>query len=188
MNLAVMCGSYDTASLESRQENSEVISLVTNRPYTFIMGSGNTGSMRDVKEIIMEKGKTLIIVGKEEELDRSPGDVKISVETTFERLSTLYENSDAILCLSGGVGTKAEFYSFLNNNIETNNKKPLILYNADHSYDYILNDLKYGSKNGVVNSSYHHYFDVANNINDLAKILAHIEASNKIDKEKGRKK
>ena len=180
MNVGIMCGSYETASMESRLNNSKIANLVAMKDYCFVMESGETGSMRDVKEILKENGKFLIVVGREDELDEVNADVNVPVHSTFERLEAIYKNCDVILCLTGGVGTESEFISFLNNKIETKDDKPLIIYNEDGSYNYSLKALELKRKEGLVDSSYKLYFDEARNIEELAEYLE--KAENKINK------
>ena len=91
MNVGIMCGSYDSASLESRDNNSKIVRLLTMKDYSFVMGSGETGSMMDAKEIIRENGRFLISVGNSFELARTEADVKVSVTSTFERLAEIYK-------------------------------------------------------------------------------------------------
>ena len=123
MNVGIMCGSRETASMESRLSNSRAVSEIADMGYTFVMGAGETGSMRDVKEILRENGNMLITVGNKFELDRTIADIKVEVSSTFERAERIYENSDVIIFLDGGTGTLSEFYSFLNNKVETDDKK-----------------------------------------------------------------
>ena len=51
MNVGIMCGISDTASMESRLNNSRALSEIADMGYTVVMGAGETGSRRDVKEI-----------------------------------------------------------------------------------------------------------------------------------------
>ena len=171
-----MCGSRDTASLGSRLHNSEVAREVVKRGYTIVMGAGETGSMRDVKEIAKENGNMLLVVGREEELDRSScADIKISVLSTFERALELYNDSDTILFLDGGAGTLSEFISFLNNKIELNDlNKELILYNKDGVYNRIIKDLERRYREGLT-SDVHTYFREVSSINELRSCLDEIE-------------
>ena len=175
MNVGIMCGSYDTASLESRDNNSKIVRLLVMRDYSFVMGASETGSMMDAKEIIRENGRLLTSVGNELELARTDADVKVTVRSTFERLAEIYKNSDAIIFLNGGMGTLSEFIAFLNNSIETKEEKPLILYNESGMYNYMLKDLEVKRKEGLIDDSYSLYFKVARNINDLAVFLQEAE-------------
>lgn len=178
MYIGIMCGSYNTANIESRLSNSEVVSSLANRDYTFVMGSGETGSMRDAKEIIRENDKLLIVVGTKNELDRTESnnkDIKIEVSSTFERLNEIYKNCDVIIFLDGGIGTLAEFTSFLNNKIETQTARKdepnLILFNPNGLYNYLLKDMELRKEKGLIASNYKSFFTAANNIEELLKLV-----------------
>ena len=153
MKVGIMCGSRDTASMESRLNNSRAVSEIADMGYTFVMGAGETGSMRDVKEILRENGNMLITVGNKFELERGNADVKIEVSSPFERAGHLYENSDVIIFLDGGTGTLSEFYSFLNNKVETDDKKKeLVVVNIDGVYNKVIDDLKRRYKEGLTDN------------------------------------
>ena len=161
MNVGIMCGSRDTASMESRLNNSRAVSEIADMGYTFVMGAGETGSMRDVKEILRENGNMLITVGNSLELDRTTADVKVEVSSTFERAEKIYENSDVIIFLDGGTGTLSEFCSFLNNKIETDDKKKeLVLVNIDGVYNKQIDDLKRKYKEGLASNTLTYFKEV----------------------------
>lgn len=161
MNVGIMCGSRDTASMESRLSNSRVVSEIADMGYTFVMGAGETGSMRDVKEILRENGNMLITVGNKFELNRTTADVKVEVSSTFERAERIYENSDVIIFLDGGTGTLSEFTSFLNNKIETDDKKKeLVLVNIDGVYNKQIDDLKRKYKEGLASNTLTYFKEV----------------------------
>ena len=161
MNVGIMCGSSEMASLESRGSNSEAVYSIANKGYTFVMGAGESGSMRDVKEIIRENGNMLITVGNRFELERGNADVKVEVSSTFERAERLYENSDVIVFLDGGTGTLSEFCSFLNNKIETDDKKKeLVLVNIDGVYDKVIDDLRRRYKEGLASKGEYYFKEV----------------------------
>ena len=161
MNVGIMCGSRETASMESRLSNSRAVSEIADMGYTFVMGAGETGSMRDVKEILRENGNMLITVGNKSELDRTNADVKVEVSSTFERAEHIYENSDVIIFLDGGTGTLSGFTSFLNNKIETDDKKKeLVLVNIDGVYNKQIDDLKRKYKEGLASNTLTYFKEV----------------------------
>ena len=153
MNVGIMCGSKDTASMEAYEKNSEVVREIVDMGYTFVMGAGETGTMRNIKEIIRENGNMLITVGNSLKLNRTTEDIKVEVSSTFERAERIYENSDVIIFLDGGTGTMAEFYSFLNNKIETDDKKKeLVVVNIDGVYNKVIDDLERRYKEGLTDN------------------------------------
>ena len=175
MNVGIMCGSSDMASLESRGSNSEAVYSIANKGYTFVMGAGESGSMRDAKEIIRENGNMLITVGNRFELERGNADVKVEVSSTFERAERIYENSDVIIFLDGGTGTMAEFYSFLNNKIETDDKnKELVVVNINGVYNKLKDDLKRRYKEGLASNTLTYFKEVRSPL-ELKAYLEEVE-------------
>ena len=132
MKLGIMCGSLE-ANLDVRGINSYVAKLIARKDYDWVMGSDNTGSMHDIKEIARENG------------------------------------------ISGGLGTFTEFLGFLDNKKETNDDKPLIIYNEDHSYDFILKTFEDGVKRGCIDKNYKLYFDEVHDVFGLADSLQKAE-------------
>ena len=154
MNVGIMCGSKNSASMETYEKNSEMVRAIADMGYTFVMGAGETGSMGNVKEILRETGNMLITVGNSLELDRTTADIKVEVNSTFERAERIYENCDVIIFLDGGTGTLSEFYSFLNNKIETKDKKKeLVVVNIDGVYSKVIDDLRRRDKEGLTDNT-----------------------------------
>ena len=175
MNVGIMCGSRDTASMESRLNNSRAVSEIADMGYTFVMGAGETGSMRDVKEIIRENDNMLITVGNRLELNRTTADVKIEVGSTFERAGHIYEKSDVIIFLDGGTGTLSEFCSFLNNKIETDDKnKELVVVNMDGVYNKLIDELKRKYKEGLASNTLTYFKEVRSPL-ELKAYLEEVE-------------
>lgn len=175
MNVGIMCSSKETASLNSRLNNATVASVIAMKDYSFIMGAATSGSMGNIKEILKDSNRKLTIVGNEFEVQRVDADRKIIANSTFERTKKIYENSDVIIFLDGGIGTLAEITSCLSNKIETEDDKILILYNETGCFDYLLKDLERKNRNGLIDNFYDRYFDVNNNLEELANSLEKAE-------------
>ena len=173
MKVGIMCGSYP-GNVEVNDSSKIVIEALTMKPYTIVKGAGVNGTMGKVEEIARENGREILSIG-------NPIELKIPVMSTFERLERIYENSDVVLFLDGGVGTVSEFLSFLNNKIETEGDKPLILYNPNGIYNLLLKDLEQRRRLGLIRDNYKDYFDEAKNLNHLAYYLEKYE--NKFNKE-----
>lgn len=182
MNVGIMCSSKSSASLNSRLNNATVASALAMQDYMFVMGSGTTGSMGNIKEILEENDKEIIAVGKGLELDKCRSKIKISVSSTFERAEKIYENSDAIIFLDGGMGTISEFISFLNNKIEIKDNKVLLLYNEYGNYNDLLKYLEGRKKEGLIDNDYTSYFDIAYTLEELIMKLE--KAENKSHKKR----
>ena len=112
MKLGIICAS-DPGDVKTIENNNAIAELVTRRPYTIVMGAEETGSMASVKETAKYNGREILVIGNEIELQRvRNADMKIPVTTIFEQLEKIYQNSDAILFLSGSTETLAALYTF----------------------------------------------------------------------------
>ena len=180
MNVGIMCGSYDELVEESKAINKEVANVIAQKGYNFVMGAGQTGSMGDIKRIAQENGRSLLVAGIKDELEKVNANIKVKVNSPIERLSVLYQKSDLIIFLSGGIGTRSEFFAFLDSKIEMKEEKTLFLYNEDHSYDFLLRDLEEAKERKSIANNYKLYFDIIMNKKELIKKLEEID---KIQKE-----
>ncbi len=178
MKLGIMCSSRENANIDLKRNNSKIANTISKRDYIYVMGANSFGSMGEIKEIIRENKKKLLIVGNQIELEMNMADIKVPVRSTFERTAKIYENSDVILFLNGGVGTVSEFYAFLENKLETQDNKTLIIYNGNGNFNYLLEDLEKRKEEGLLDNNYNLYFDIANNLEELVASLE--KAENKL--------
>lgn len=186
MKLGIICAS-DPGDITTTKNNNDIAELVTRCPYTIVMGAEETGSMASVKEIAKYNGREILVIGNEIELQRvRNADMKIPVTTIFEQLEQIYQNSDAILFLSGGTETLAAFYTFFYNKLKTKEEKPLIVYNGDHSFDPIKKDFDLRSRKNLTTRGFLEYFDLVYDIDKLAESLQ--KAENIYNEEKGKVK
>lgn len=180
--LGILCSSSENANLESKKLASSLMKkIVRKKDYNYIMGAGATGMMHICQEILIENNANLKIIGIKEstDLNSSLATEKIQITNTFDRTKQIYEYSDILLFLSGGFGTMAELYSMLDANVETGNKKLIILYNNDHSYDAFLNDLKQKQEKGFVNKSIFEEFSICVSEEEVLETLNLEETSGK---------
>ena len=143
--------------------------------------------MASVKETAKYNGREILVIGNEIELQRvRNADMKIPVTTIFEQLEKIYQNSDAILFLSGGTETLAAFYTFFYTKLKNRDEKPLIVYNGDHSFDPIKKDFDLRSRKNLTTRGFLEYFDLVYDIDKLAESLQ--KAENIYSEEKGKVK
>ena len=86
----------------------------------------------------------------QESLKELDADTSIVAENTVERFQKLYENSDCILFLPGGIGTYSELFSAIEENKNNSHPKKIILYNYDYFYTPIINELYHLYQEGFI--------------------------------------
>ena len=83
-------------------------------------------------------------------LDELDTDMSIVAKNTMERCQKLYENSDCLLFLPGGVGTYSELFSVIEENKYSSQHKKIILYNYDYFYTPIIKELYHLYQEGFI--------------------------------------
>lgn len=96
----------------------------------------------------------------------SKAEVKV-LDSTFDRLKSIYQESDIFIIMPGGVGSLAELFGLLEENRDSMLYKKIILYNYDHYYDKLLSLL-----DDMVKGGFAHKLDFKNmifcdNISDI---------------------
>lgn len=141
MKIGIMAGSLE-ADTKYAEIDETMMCLLSSIDATYVMGPNETGVMRTIKDKIREEYASLLVVTTRNTPSYSKirSSEKMIVSSIIERTEKLYENSDLVLFFPGGIGTRTEFYTMLDINMEENRKKPLILYNFHHDFDFLLED------------------------------------------------
>lgn len=114
-------------------------------------------------------------VSNVEELELDAYEVKMS---TFERSKGLYDASEVILVLPGGIESISELLSMI---VEKNSKDrdiPIIIYNYNNFYTPLLNIFTSLYKMRFIDEKELKLFDVVNDIDTLEKHLNELEKRN----------
>ena len=62
-------------------------------------------------------------------------------ETTFDLKKSIFENSDLIVALAGGIGTLSEVLAFVEENRSNDKNVPIIIYDENNYYKFLLEEL-----------------------------------------------
>lgn len=84
-------------------------------------------------------------------------------ETTFDLKKAIYENSDLIVALAGGIGTLSEIFSFVEENRSGEKEVPIVIYDENHFYDLLIEELSSMEEKGFINNDIKKYITIAHN-------------------------
>lgn len=62
-------------------------------------------------------------------------------QTTFDLKKSIFENSDLIVALAGGIGTLSEVLAFVEENRSNDKNVPIIIYDENNYYKFLLEEL-----------------------------------------------
>lgn len=97
----------------------------------------------------------------------------ILCETTFDLKKEIFENSDLIVVLPGGIGTYSEVLSFIEEKRSNDKDVPIEIYDEDGYYLPLIETLKIMVVNNFVDASIFDYFKVSH---DYEEFKEHIES------------
>ena len=173
MKVAITSSSSDNINNIYKEESKKVISFLASEKLDLVWGCGSNGIMGICYEEF--KNANLNIYGYTtpkyadmlEELNYAQNMI---CEDTFVLKKRMFDDSDLIVCLPGGLGTISEFFSYLEEIRSNNPNKLLILYNLNGEYNYILELINNIIKENFIGSEVNNYFKVVNNYAEFVDV------------------
>lgn len=95
-------------------------------------------------------------------------------ETTFDLKKDMFNNSDLIICLPGGVGTYSELLTYMEEKRSNNQDKPIIIYDENKFYEKFLLILDDLIKEGFASKDILNTFILTTNKNEFVDALSDI--------------
>jgi len=150
---------------------------ISKRRISLVFGGSSSGCMGAIARTVREGGGNVVGVVPRLGLvaeEWNPNDCVsklIVVDSMHERKTVMFEKSDCIIALPGGVGTWEEIlevYCWAKNGFH---KKPVAILNWNGYYDGLVDLIKQSVKSGFMTSEDEKILIVANSIPDLLKKL-----------------
>lgn len=174
--VAVFCSANENIKPIYFQCTEELGAYMGKAGYTIVFGGVNMGLMECIaKASKLNGGHTVgVIPSKVEEWGKVSQyvDERIDVTNLSVRKDVMVEQSDVILALPGGIGTLDEIFTVAASNTIGFHDKKVILYNIDHCWDKLIDLIEYMQDNNFIRGNYRLYFEVANNLDDVKRLLA----------------
>ena len=139
--LTIFCSGKNGVKQEYLDEIKTLVNSFDTEKITIAYGGGNVGLMGIVSDTYKEKGGKLITSNiKKFTVDGYPDDYIF--DNITERQSKLIELGDIFLALPGGFGTLFELFEVITKNQIGEASKPVLIYNFNNSYDYLILAIK----------------------------------------------
>ena len=137
--LCVFCGSKNGKSLIYKEAAKELGAQLAKNKIKLVYGGGSLGLMGELsKSVHRNKGSVLGIIPKHlleiEGINKNNGEIVIT-DDMHVRKKTMYDNSDAFLCLPGGIGTLEEVSETITWVQLGISKKPIFFLNINGYWD-----------------------------------------------------
>ena len=172
INIFIAGSSYDTIDSKYLSVAKEVSKLIA-KDNTLVNGGIPSGipnnSMMGIYLKSFSNHKYLTVTKYANNLTLEEQEKTKIYKQTMDRTKEIYNISDILLFLPGGLGTLAELFGMIEEKRTNNDNKKIIIYNYNNYYDNILNHLTKISNEKFTNKDDYQNFIIVNNTNDLLK-------------------
>jgi uncharacterized protein (TIGR00730 family) len=171
-SVCVFCGSRFGTDPLARQLATDLGELLARERMTLVYGGGGVGLMGILANAALKAGGKTVGVIPRFLLKREAGHPALSetvvVDNMHERKREMYERSDAIVVLPGGLGTLEEFFEVLSWRTLGLHTKPIVILDVGGYWQPLAQLLRSCVDGGFADRA---HLDVVAFIDDLGQLL-----------------
>jgi uncharacterized protein (TIGR00730 family) len=175
--ICVFCGARFGTNPGARELAASLGELLARERMTLVYGGGGVGLMGVLANAALAAGGKVVGVIPRFLLQREAGhpalDETVVVETMHERKLEMFERSDAIVVLPGGLGTLEEFFEVLSWRTLGLHTKPIVIVDIGGYWQPLAALLRSCVEGGFADRS---HLDVVAFIEDLDQLLPTLAA------------
>ncbi len=174
MRVSICSSSKNNIDDIYKEESKRVIEYLAENNWDLNWGAGSEGIMGICYEIFSKYNRKIYGYTTPKYIDmlNSFSNVEHYIyEDTFLLKQNLFNDGDIILVLPGGLGSISEFLAYLEENRSNDRNKKIILYNVNHYYDKVLDELKDLVDKRFNDESIYDYFVCIDNLEDFKNSL-----------------
>lgn len=174
MNVLIISSASEEIEDKYLKITQKIASFLANNNCNLVFGAASFSMMGICYQEFRKKNRKIYAFTTKKyqcDLIQLPETEKRIFDTTFELKKALFESSDCILCLPGGVGTLSELLAFIEEKRSGDQDKPIIIYNEDHFYQNFLKQLEVMKNNQFIKGSVYETFKVVHHMNELEQLL-----------------
>jgi uncharacterized protein (TIGR00730 family) len=157
-SVSIFCGSQDGSKPEYLLKAREVGKSLASLGITIVYGGASVGLMGAVATAALDAGGTVIGVIPKFLLDRESAHHELSemivVDSMHERKSAMFERSQGMIALPGGVGTLDELVEIISWGSLNFHQFPIGLYNLNGFYSPLIRMLQVMKEEGFMRNGY----------------------------------
>jgi uncharacterized protein (TIGR00730 family) len=176
-SICVFCGARFGVHPDGRKLAADLGELLAREKMTLVYGGGGVGLMGVLANAALKAGGKVVGVIPRFLLKREAGHPALSetvvVETMHERKLEMFERSDAIVVLPGGLGTLEEFFEVLSWRTLGLHTKPIVIVDSADYWEPLAALLRSCVEGGFADRS---HLDVVAFIEDLDQLLPTLAA------------
>ncbi len=174
MNIFIGCGSEDVLDKFTKNSRELIDRLSTIEGLNLCFGAYNQGLMGYAYDAFKKNNKKvcgITLNTYKDQLDMLNCDEEILVETTMDRMKEIYNKSDIMLFLPGGVGTYAEILSSIEESRTKEDRKLLILYNDEFFFTPLIKEMYWLFENKFAKKSIGEYIRIESVDDEVYRLI-----------------
>ena len=174
MRIAITSSSREQIDDTYKEESRKIIEYLANQGYELNWGAGDRGIMGICYDEFDKRGNkiygytTSLYVYM---LDNLKNATHVICDDTFELKKGLFTDSDAIICLPGGIGTISEIFTYLEEIRSNGKEKKIIICNINGWFNKYKEALDESINNNFIDESINNSFIITNSIEEIKKAL-----------------
>ena len=178
MKICVFCSANQQIDADFFDLTAKLGRWAAEQGHTIVYGGVNCGLMECVAKASHEAGGRNIgvipqIIEKNGRISQYV-DVEVLCDNLSDRKQLMLDKSDVFIALPGGIGTLDEIFTIAASATIGYHDKKVILYNMKGFWDGLISMLDDLHTKGVTRKQWRSYIQVANNLDEIAEILAQV--------------
>ena len=175
-SVCVFCGARFGANPATRDLALRLGELLAHKSITLVYGGGGVGLMGLLANAALKAGGKVVGIIPRFLLKREAGHPALTetvvVETMHERKLQMFERSDAIIVLPGGLGTLEEFFEVLSWRTLGLHSKPIVILDLDGYWQPLAGLLQAVVEGGFADRTHLDVVAFVKNLDELLPTLA----------------
>ena len=141
MRIAICCGSSNDVDKKYFEDAKVLLEEIFKKDNDLVFGAYNAGIMGVAYKVAKKHNRKVIGVAPEtyqNDFKNLECNNEIVTKNVNERTDEIIKNADCLLFLPGGIGTIYELMTCIERKRSNEFDKPIIIYNKDGFFDFIL--------------------------------------------------
>ena len=174
MNIFIGCASEDIDDSFNKNSLSLINEIAKIKDVNLVFGAYHNGLMGKCYEIFKDNNKKVTGITLnlyKDQLDDLELDEAVLVETSMDRMREIYQKSDVLLFLPGGLGTYTEILSSIEESRTKEDNKLIILYNDDFFYSPLIKEMFWLYEKKFAKKSIGEYVRIESKEEEIVKLI-----------------
>lgn len=177
MNVFIACSASQYIDKKYLELTLDVSKYLVEQDYNLVFGAFDKSMMGICYDEFKNNNKNVVSITPkvyEKDLERLEYGEKIVTDDTMMRFKNIYDLSDLIVLLPGGIGTLTEVLNAIEDYRTIPNDKRIVLYNFEGFYDDILNWFFDKKELGFISGDIKDLIDIVDDFEEFKSIVGGI--------------